>query len=150
MGKITISWRNFKDSMEATEYDKKRSCIGKILSIFVNFTILFLTIAFFSAIKEFLNYKFWEKFFVAFLYLLIVSVIAYLMYVIYPIHTERGLELIFLKLNKHSMEEYETVGKQIIKKYNYNLKKTTQKYYLIFSIILVLLAIVFVVIYFIK
>lgn len=151
MIKITVSWREFRDSMTATEYDKRRSFVWTFMSIISSFVCLILIATFWGSINGFLKHEInISDFFLSFLYLLIGGIIVHFVYVVYPNRTEYNLKLIYLDLYKNIIPEYETTVRQVIKEDNRNLRKITFKYYLFLILLVVLIAMVCLSIYFIN
>lgn len=143
MAKITISWRNYPGCPEATEYDKSRSYLASFIGIFVNLILLCCAIGFFVSIGDYWSNENWGQFFVANLCLIGGGVLAYLMYVLYPHFTERGLQLILL--NHRSSDKFSGLKAQeeklIKEKARKELAHITKMYYFWYLSIVIFIAI---------
>jgi hypothetical protein len=139
MAKITITWRNYPNCPEATEYDKGRSMLARFLSVISTISILGLIAGFIDGINDFWVDKNWSQFFAAFAYILIGGIIAHMVYILYNFFTERNLKLILLKHSHPYLQSKELV-KQIKKDAVDELRATTIVYYFVFLSALILIA----------
>lgn len=128
--KVTISWRNYPNCPEATEYDKSRSYLMHFIGMFVGITLLALVIGFFVCMSAFWTDAEWGQFFGGLLCLLGGGALAHMVFVWYPHCTEKGLQLIFLKYKTSSFENFKKLEeKRIRKEFNDELRETTKVYY---------------------
>lgn len=128
--KVTISWRNYPNCPEATEYDKSRSYLMHFIGMFVGITLLALVIGFFVCMSAFWTDAEWGQFFGGLLCLLGGGALAHMVFVWYPHCTEKGLQLIFLKYKTSSFENFKKLEeKRIRKECNDELRETTKVYY---------------------
>lgn len=141
--KVTISWRNYPNCPEATEYDKSRSYLMHFIGMFVGITLFTLVIGFFVCMSAFWTDAEWGQFFGGLLCLLIGGALAHMDFVWYPHCTEKGLQLIFLKHKTSSFDNFKKIEEKRIKKEcNDSLKETTKVYYFWFLSVVVFALIV--------
>ena len=141
--KVTISWRNYPNCPEATEYDKSRSYLLHFIGTFVGITLFALVIGFFVCMSAYWTDADWGQFFGGLLCLLGGGALAHMVFVWYPHCTEKGLKLIFLKHSSSSFESYKQLEEKRIKKeFNDELRETTKLYYFWFLSVVVFILIV--------
>lgn len=141
--KVTISWRNYPNCPEATEYDKSRSYLLNFIAMCTSITLFVLVIGFFVYMRGFWTDAEWGQFFGGLLCLLSGGTLVHMVFVWYPYCTEKGLQLIFLKYKTSSFDDYKKLEEKRIKKEcNDELRKATKLYYFWYLTVVVLTLIV--------
>lgn len=141
--RVTISWRNYPNCPEATEYDKSRSYLMHFIGMFVGIALFALVIGFFVCMSSFWTDADWGQFFGGLLCLLSGGALAHMVFVWYPHCTEKGLQLIFLKYKTSSFDNFKKLEEKRIKKEcNDELRETTKIYYFWFLSVVIFALIV--------